>query len=114
MREEMMLHPWIETSKEWLDYLDEVVVIASLLDYEIVYDRWQYKGRNTDGTGYNENGWCWSIRIYRDYHSSYVMIVFNFKDGKFKRTYFHIDGKVIRAGKNKGIRKMKQRLREWL
>lgn len=113
MREEMELHPWIETSREWLDYLDEIVVIARLLDYEVDYSKWQYSGRHIDGTGYNQNGWAWSMRIHREYND-YVMIVLNFVGGEFKRTHFHIDGKVITARKNKSIRKMKHRLRESL
>lgn len=87
------LEPMLE-DQELIQFIDEVVVLASLMDYEIKCSNWEYLNQTNEYIkAFNENGKTWKI-VFKN-NKTQITFVINYVYDKIKRMSLILDNTIV-------------------
>lgn len=100
--------------KQLLSFIDEVIVLATLLDYEVICEKVKYENwTNPKFDAYKENGEGWHLKTDKLFASAELFI--DYVDGEFKRAALVINNEVDSSTLNRNeMVSLQNTLKEWL
>lgn len=98
---------------EILSLIDEVIVLATLLDYHIKcekFDYYEWTDKKYDAD--NENGWAWQISIRKGDRKAEFLV--DYIDDKFNRITLWLNKDMINTLNRDEMVSYGNKLKEWL
>lgn len=120
IRKQSKYHRWMLKDQDMLDFINEIHVMATLLEYDVIkYSRWR-EGKAPGGLwrGFVKKihrDFFWRLELQKDNRE--LTLKLSFRDGECYRVYFHFKSRFCLETPydNKDyIRHIQDTIKEWL